>query len=241
MTAIPALQRGLSLLELLAGAELPLSFGQIVEELSAPRASTARLLSSLQHTGHVRKSVAGYQLGERAKLLSPRSALRSRLTAAAPAALQAVSEATHNTCLLVYFGDSGAECLAKHEQEASVSMQPVGRLTPDISLSPWGALFYHSLEPTERARWRARMARPRRFEALLPKLLSRLDDWGVAYDDQWLVAHLRRLAAPISQNGHVVACLGLGGNPLTLPDQALSQAAQQLRTRAEVLERQLAK
>ena len=64
------------------------------------------------------------------------------------------------------------------------------------------------------------------------------DKKGYAYDDQQVFKSLRRLTALIrNANGQVIGAVGIGGNPITIPDGRIDAIGCIVRRAAEELSR----
>lgn len=97
----PPLERYIRILEMLAGFPEGLSLTEIAKMLAVPKASTHRLLASMQRSDLVASGEgATYVLGRRAKRLVQLSAGTAFVEAATTSLLQQLSEETGETCYI---------------------------------------------------------------------------------------------------------------------------------------------
>lgn len=217
----PALERGLTILEMAAGSPSPLGFNEISQVLGLSRSSTIRLVKVLcQRQYLVKDPVSGkYSLGPRmagsGRHTSPLEAL---LKNGGPC-LKPLSDKTGNTCILVYWTGSHLQCLAREIQEASIPMQPPGNIAQCLDTFPWGCFIYQGLTAAAQKEKQILFYDPKNFKRNSKVWLSGFSQQGYFYDNQLMRANIRRLAAIIyNHEGGVLGALAMGGNPLTIPD-----------------------
>lgn len=242
-TAVPALARGLEILELLARASRPLSFGEVLAGVPAPRASIARMLRTLRDLGYIhREDATGlYQGGPRLAGLTSRTAWRERLIRGAQPILDRLFQQTGCTVLLLGWDGRQCECLDKRVHPAGIVMQEVGRLTEDLSLDPWCWLFYDSLDATAQRAARHLMARPGAFIRRWPSHCRQFHTDGFACDDQVRYPSIRRLGALVrGADGRPLGALGLGGTVLSIQTADLPAMGRRLLASAGELSAALA-
>lgn len=238
----PALDRGLTMLEMVRRAENQVGFGEFCKALDISKASTARLLRVLRNRGYVAKDpVTGrYGPGPALDVLQPADAVRAHLREEAGPLLQELRLQTGNTAALFHWSGATFELLAKEVHEAAIAMQPVGRVSDRLIPAPWGWLVLASASPAAR-----RTAVREETEYPLPlktlnRCLGELASRGVAYDDGNFRHGTRRLAAPVADRTDTLrAALVLGGTPFSLPNDRLDSCIDLLREKAAVLSRAL--
>ncbi len=237
----PALERGLALLETVAAASAPPTFNDLLRRSAWPKASVARLLGVLREAGYMEKDPrsGGYRVGPRAALLTGRLPVAERLRLLAEPVLEQLAGETGHTWLLLQFADLRAVCLAKATAESSIAMQPVGYVQPDLSRSPWGVLYFDAMDEAQQTTALSRMKDAAGFAQRQPQAVAYLRQHGFTYDDQTHLKHVRRLAAPIRSDGRLVAAVGVGANPLALPDDAAPALGRKLCAVADQLEHAL--
>ncbi|MFQ5834683.1 MAG: helix-turn-helix domain-containing protein, partial [bacterium] len=114
---IPAVDRVLSIIELLASEQRELSFSELSSSLNIPKPSLSRLLSNLQQRGYVsRNSVTRkYQLTLKLLTLGDRLLDRLDLREKARASMQKLMEKSKETVELAILDDKEIVYIDKHE------------------------------------------------------------------------------------------------------------------------------
>jgi len=210
------LSRGLALLEFLARARSPQSFGAINKALGGiSRATQSRLLKTLQTEGFVARdpSTGLYRCGGRmgvfgavrvqgrgAWLLRKYEPLMQRLS----------DEYGVSVILQERVGDA-LVCIRRVATESSAVMQAEGHINREME-QPWGLLMA-AYDPGVAAQVKQPELRTRH---------ARIRDVGYCYDDQTLRRNYRRLGFPLfDETGAFLGCLGLGGSVLEITDDNL--------------------
>jgi DNA-binding IclR family transcriptional regulator len=236
----PALDGGLTILEAVAASPVGLGFAQIEALLPQSKATVVRLLKVLQGRGYLRKASDGrYRPGPALAALAPADAVRDLLRRAGAGELQALLAQTGNTVLLLYWDGAVFECVAKAAAEHGLAMQPVGNTCDRYELTPWGRIGWLQLSPAERERVAATRSLPRGFVRQVSRDETELAAQGFVVEDTGRPATLRRLAAPIADDGHLHGCLALGGNALTITDAQLARIGRTLVSTAQRIARAL--
>jgi DNA-binding IclR family transcriptional regulator len=218
---VPALSRGLSILESVVAADRELSFTEIAGGLGLPNASVSRLLGVLGRHGYVLRADGkrgGYRPGPRLACLARRVSLAERLREAAAPSLERLRDQTGNTAAVILWTGRDMEWLDKRVHPAAAPMLDIGSVQSDLDGYPWGWLFFLGLAEDVRRKRLREMADARDFRQRIQHAEQELHEHGFVSDHQRVMAHLCRLAAPVRDaGGHLVAALGLAGNPSTLP------------------------
>ena len=117
----PALEKGLDILELLAGEEEPLSQSQIASRLDRSISEIFRMLAALERRGYVRRCDAdgGYVLTLKLFELSSRHPAMDRLLSAARSEMRALAERAGQSCHLSVLDGDGI--LVVERAEAPIS------------------------------------------------------------------------------------------------------------------------
>ncbi|MBN1676530.1 MAG: helix-turn-helix domain-containing protein [Kiritimatiellae bacterium] len=222
----PALERGLTILESLAASERPIGFNQFAAALELSKASVARLLRVLRERGYVVKDGQSgkYRPGPRMAMLGQRTALVDRLRGEGEPVLDSLVRAARNTAVLIYWAGQQMQCLARQTHPSSIPMQAPGNIDADFLRAPWGWIFLGRMTPPEHA---AALANSDVGPAFLKRILTHhlrlFEENGYAYDDR-VTRNTRRLAAPVfDHTASLVGAFGLGGNPLTIPDERVAR------------------
>ncbi|MBD3314636.1 MAG: hypothetical protein GF344_02505 [Chitinivibrionales bacterium] len=117
-------------------------------------------------------------------------------------------------------------CVNKVIHQASVPMMEVGTRRRDLEKFPWGWIIYAHLSEAQRRIHRETMVNDDEFIRKYRRWRASYEKEGYAVDREELISSLRRIAAPVfNTRGALVGCLGIGGNPHSLPDGLLKEAA----------------
>ncbi len=232
--SVPALRRGLRMLESIAAAEGEIGFQEVLAGVDIPRATAARLLQALREEGYVAKADNGYRLGPKLNQLLLAGTMKQKFRLAALPLLKELMEQTGNTATAFYWDGNQTEVVAKEMHPAAVVMQPVGNRGGLNYGCPWSLYFFRSLAETGRQAFIRAAKRDRRWAAV-QRQLDFASRRGFAYDDCTSLPGVRRLAAPVYAGGNVIGCLTLGGTPYTIPDAELPTFGALLRRHADRL------
>lgn len=152
---VPALERGLTILELVIHAEHPVSFTQIKRALNLASAGTVRLINVLCTRGYLVKDPASglYMPGPRAGTLASHGTPQlDRFRTVSRPHLVEIEHETANTALSVFWNGEYMIGVAKVINESSIPMTDVGSITNNLSYMPWGWYFtMPSTTPAESA------------------------------------------------------------------------------------------
>ncbi len=228
--SLPALERGLAILERLADAGAPVPFTVLLEELALPKATLARLLKVLRATGHIEKTPAGYRPGGRVDRLAAGGDIRLRLRTAGRPVLEELARETENTALLFHLHPAQTQSLEKVLHPESIVMQEIGSVDTNLFNAPWGWLAYAHLDKPARAQARARCAPLPLSQRKLARHVNFIEAHGFAYDDADFFRGVRRLAAPVQDRpGELVAALVIGGTTYTIPEKKIHPLGETLK------------
>ncbi|NLF40365.1 helix-turn-helix domain-containing protein [bacterium] len=229
---VPALERGLTILELVIHAEHPVSFTQIKRALNLASAGTVRLINVLCTRGYLVKDPASglYMAGPRAGTLASHGTPQlDRFRTVSRPHLVEIERETANTAFSVFWNGEYMIGVAKVINESSIPMSDVGSITNNLSYMPWGWIFYDALDDAGKERARTVMESRKKFLAAQKARMQFFRAHSFAYDDQSVMPLVRRLAAPVrNADGAVIGCLCLGGTKLTIPDGKVEQFGRML-------------
>ncbi|OVE78129.1 hypothetical protein BVX99_00650, partial [bacterium F16] len=126
-TDVPALDRALDILESIS-VNGSMGYKTIVDELSLPPASVARILKSLCNREYLAKDVetSNYVLGKALGRLLAGGREKDRLVAFGQPVLRQMRDAIRQTAILFYWDGTVWECIAKESHEDSITMQSMG-------------------------------------------------------------------------------------------------------------------
>jgi DNA-binding IclR family transcriptional regulator len=232
-SAVPALERGLDLVDLILEAGRELAFTEILAHSGLAKASVARLLKVLCERGLVTKNpVSGhYRPGYR--LQGGRSSA-DRLRRCASPTLHRLADLTDNTALLIAWDGRRAICLDRATSENALAMQGPGHVARNPFESAWAWFFLASLPAAEQRR-------RRREHAIDDRRLQLIHQQMQLWPEQGYVVQIdhdgfrRRLGAPLlDAHGNVIGGLGLGGNSWSMPDGEVDDCGRALGAEARL-------
>ena len=207
----PALERGLTVLELVAAAAAPVPFGRIRRELDVAPTTASRLLRVLGRRGYVEKDTASgrYRLGPALSRLRQEHRTDTRLSLAASTMLPRLMQTTGNTVAIFMLRGDRTEVLAKSMHEAAVPMQPVGNEGAVSLRNPWGWVFLFTAVPELTEGLLQQSDALAAWRSFLAEKEEELATAGGCYDA--VESPIRRIAAPIRDADRaVVGCLEIG-------------------------------
>jgi len=219
--AVPALERGLRILECLAQNHNPLTFTALQQQLDIPRASLFRLLMTLTKNGYVMAMPEGkgYQLGT--KILSLVSRLLDRLDVRIYARpfMQQLMEETGETVELSILDNGELLCIEKIEGSESIRLfTQIGSHYPTLHASAPGKAHLAYVSPPDFEKFIFEHGLPQLTENtitnvnVLKSQLEQIRQELIAFDDQERRLGVRRFASPIFDcNSKKIAVLDLAG------------------------------
>jgi DNA-binding IclR family transcriptional regulator len=217
---VPALSRGLDIIECLASCKNDVGFNELAERLKLPTTTLTRLLKLLMERGYAVKDeqTKRYRPGPRLSVWNHGLPISDRLRRAADGLLRELADKSSHTVLLIHWNGAQMQCLAKEAHESSVTMQPVGTIADNLAERAWGWIFWSSLDQPHQIAALRRCPKPDAMAKALRKHLKKFTRHGFAYED---AKSIRRLAAPVYDNMHnLVGCVCMGGTKLTLRNAA---------------------
>ncbi len=235
MPDVPALSRGLLLLEILAQAEGPVTFGDLFARLNLPRASVARMIAALHADGWIeRPTEAGWQPGARVRALAGPVSAAERLRAVALPIIRPLHRDLGVSVLVAQPRGAVLDVVISETAEEGIALRAVGSTVQDLSHGPWGGAAYaHSDERTrELARTHTDAAGIERLQIMRDACLTA----GYVLDDSG-ARGLLRLAVPVLRQGKLLAILGIGApiGALVQPKNSAVQLIQAAATLATAL------
>ncbi len=215
----PALARGLTVIEAVAAATEPMAFGHIAAMLGVSNASTSRLLRVLRERDYLRKAKGGYVAGPQLQTIGTSPPLPDALAEKGQPLLVSLSRQTGNTAILFLWSGQHTHCVAKALHEDSLGMQEVGSIRTDTLNYPWGwIILAHASAATQDALWSGPDLTVTKTH--VQEQVRSYRHHGFAVDTS---RTLRRLAAPVwNADGELVACMALGGTPLSITDEQVN-------------------
>ncbi|MDQ0382485.1 DNA-binding IclR family transcriptional regulator [Amycolatopsis thermophila] len=230
-------RRGLRLLEVLAGMEQPASLHAIADAVGLPKASTYRVLRSLQSDGYIDHSGRrGYRIGSRslalASLIGPRPALLQR---AHPLLMTLAAQAGHTATLHLRSGShrvlvlSAAPAANPHRRDFDA-----GERAPLTSGCSGRAILAHL--PGEHAAT-VIAAHARRKRSWLEHELATIRAVGYAMSFSDNHPHLNGIGAALldPEDGYPLGAVAIAGPEEQLPEAGLRRLAAPLTAAAAKL------
>ena len=246
---VPALERGLRILECLAQSHSPLSFTELQQQLAIPKASLVRLLMTLIENGYVMTipEGRGYQLGM--KILSLASRLLDRLDIRmyARSFMQELMEQTSETVELSILDNGELLCIEKIEGSESIRLfTQIGSRYRTLHASAPGKVHLAYMPPQDFERLIQEHGLPRLTDNtitdmnVLKSQLEEIRQSGVAFDDQERRLGVRRFASPIFDcNRKKIAVVDLAGPVFRLTSERKQHFAELVKKTAQRISKYL--
>lgn len=237
--SVPALERALAVLELLAGSRAGLTLPEISRRLRLPKSSVHCLLVTLERRGYLHRNERTMRYLFGAKLFSLANMALSGLELREIAApfLRALSEETRLTVHLAILERSEAVLIDKVEPPGQYRLATWLGKRMDVHCTGVGKALIAYLPDEELSRLVRDRGLPRHNENSIVSLrklkeeLARVRRMGFSTDDEEDEIGLRCIGAPIfDQTGKVVAALSLSGTVSQVREDnsaALAEAAKQ--------------
>ena len=239
----PALDAGLDIIEFLA-LKKEAGFNELCRLLPMSKASVARILKTLSARGYVRKGDAGdkWVPGPKMGFAGLAIPIAEILRAEAPKILRDFVDETGNTALCVHWDGDAYQCVAKEQREGGIVMMELGSTVRDLSRSPWGWLFFLSLDKEARRKAIESSDAPDLLQSRIDVWARHIEERGFAFDDHEIFPERMRFGAPIrSSSGKTVGALGASGTRISIPPKKLAAFGSSLIDHAGLLSKILQK
>jgi DNA-binding IclR family transcriptional regulator len=240
---VPAVLRGLQILELLAGQKKRWTTSEVSRKLRIPKSTTSYLLRTLLASGYlVREEEGIYRLGMKLIALGGQALHGLELREVALPSLRRLATETQTTAHLAVLEGSEAVYIERVPSPGFIQLDTwVGRRMPLHSTSV-GKVLLAFLPAVEADIVMQSIALPR-FTARTIVSLSRLKqelnkirDAGVAVDNEENTLGVRCVAAPIFRDGSiVVAALSLTGPVQQVTEERMAGIAEKVQETARQL------
>lgn len=161
---VPALEKGLDILEALAAASVPQSLSELAGQLDRSSSELFRMLACLEHRGYVAREAVSGKFGLTLKLyaLAHAHSTRDKLLQAARAPLETLTEKVRQSCHLSVLDHGRLLVVAQHEspERVRLSIEVGGEFEALRTAS--GRLLIAWLPEEVRAKWLAKVSAPKR-------------------------------------------------------------------------------
>lgn len=243
---VPALERGMRILELLAGHPDGLATTDM-EELGLPATSLYRMLVTLSELGYIiRDGSDRYRLGRKLLALAYRSIDESSLIETALGPMRDLRDRTGETVMLgVLYGDEGVVIESVKSNRAVCVSVRIGHHYPLHTAAPAKAMLAFLPEPERRAIL-GRLVYTRFTETTLSGAkeleheLAGIRETGIAYDLGEELRELRCAGSPVlNAKGYPVAAVWIGGPESRLDQSTLRQYGAMVRSTAERIQQKI--
>ncbi|HTV86888.1 MAG TPA: IclR family transcriptional regulator [Dyella sp.] len=207
----PALDKGLDILELLAGAKRPLSIAEISEGVGRSRGEIFRMLQVLEERDYIARGEGdiGYSVTPRLfRLGMEQPPVKSTIEAAMPV-MHRLADASGQACHLVVPSGEQIVVVARVDPPGEIALVVrVGHRRP-MAKSTSGHVLLAFQEEQVRQRWLDLITRydPALERKKLIKLLTQLRARGYATEHSNVVDAVTDISAPVMHHGSAVCAL----------------------------------
>lgn len=246
--SVPALVRGLAILERIAKSRRGLTFAQLTRYFGFPKSSVHTLLLTLEREGYLQRDtgtgryLAGEKLVNMATMTSDGVVLREK----AASLLQALAAETGMTAHLAILDRDEVVVVAKAEPAGRQRIATWIGKRMDIHCTSLGKCLVAHLSDGELDRLIGGRSLLRHNENTivsplqLKKELARTRALGYAMDDEEEEIGVRCIGAPVwNWEGAVVAAVSVTGSTGRIHSETLEQTASQVKKAALAISRQL--
>ena len=244
--SVPALERALSVLELLARTQNGLTLPELTRRLSLPKSSVHCLLLTLERRGYLLRQAPNgrYLFGSRLFSLGNQVLNGLALRETAAPHLRDLMERTHLTVHLAVLEGGEAVLIAKAEPPGASRLATWPGKRMDLHSTGVGKALLAYLPEAELARLLGERGLPRRNEnsitstRKLREELATVRRLGYALDDEEDEIGLRCIGAPVfDPAGGVAAAISVSGSIIEVREENRAALAAQVVATAAVISR----
>lgn len=250
VTPAPMVERAFRLLELLSGSEEGLTLSDLARALDMSKGSMHGLLKTLENSGVVEQAEERhYNLGPRIYNLAQVYVQRAGLRHFALPAMRRLAAATAETVFLGRIEQQGVriiERVADEGERSSLHISASRGTRVPLLAGAMGRLVLASWPESRRREFLHAHALPHFTEHSITDIeqfLTEVEEatrTGIAIDRGEYLDGVNAVAAPIYGLNHTLAALlWIVGFASRFKDEAINQAAQELRNEAEMISRSL--
>lgn len=245
--SVPAAQRVLMILEVLAESSSGLTLSQLVRKLGSPKSSTYRLLLTLERRGYLQRNqqTGRYMFGLKLLSLVNRALNGIELREQAAPFLKALMERTKLTVHMALLEQNEAVLIEKVEPLGLIKLGTwIGKRMPVHCTGVGKALIAYLPEAELDRLIKQGLLRYNENTIVsarkLKEELAKVRRLGYSVDDEEETMGLRCIGAPIfDHTGKVVAALSVAGTTAQITRENLSLLAEKVKQTASAISRQL--
>jgi DNA-binding IclR family transcriptional regulator len=245
--SVPALERALMILEVLAKSKDGLTLSQITRKLGIPKSSAHSLLLTLERRGYLHRNVqtGRYMFGFKLFSLANMALKNIELREQARPFLKALMESTELTVHMAMLEDNEVVIIDKIEPPGLLKLGTWIGKRMDVHCTGVGKAYiaYLPEEEIDRliapglARYNENTITSARK---LKEELARIRKLGYSLDDEEETIGLRCIGAPIfDHTGQVVASISVAGTTAQITSENLTWLAERVKQTASAISRQL--
>lgn len=201
----PALEKGIDVVELLAGAHAPMGLSEIAAALKRSKSEMFRVLRVLEARGYIERPLPSdrYRLTNKLFVTGLRQPPVAELLDVAYPEMRHLAAAIRQSCHLSVLSGERMITVARVEGPAEVSFMLRVGYGVSVALSASGRVYLASLAEAERKRWLARL-----HAKGLASRLALIRRRGYELAPSPVVAGVTDISFPlVDTDGAVVACL----------------------------------
>lgn len=247
-TTIQSLQRGLSILEMIARNGAGVTMAEVSRKIGLHPSTTFHLLRTLTALGYLVQEGTSreYRLGSKIFQLAASAWTEVQLLRISAPLLTEMAQQTGETSHLAIFDNGEVIVINKIDGGGPVRLSDrVGYPRPAHATAIGKVLLAHLSEVEQKAflaKHELRSCTPRTITAVpvLEQELARVRDQGYAFDDEEFAQGIRCLAAPVRNfTGDVVAAIGISGPVWRVSLDRVAQLTEFVKTMGHRLSREL--
>jgi DNA-binding IclR family transcriptional regulator len=241
-SAVKSLDRGLDILEYVAGAKQPPSFSRLLADLGIPRSSLFHLLNNLQARTFIARDPAadGYRLGSGLHRLARAAPPPSLCDQVLPFLRQLSSEINETCGFYIRVGDAVEVVASAISTHALSYTMKIGARAPLYAVSA-GKIVLANLKPVDWKEYLARVvlvsATPQtiRSKARLKQEIETIKATGFAYSHEEFSAGITAVATAVRRNTTFVGALNIAVPSVRFTPNRNGEFREALRVNAQAI------
>ncbi|HVZ30191.1 MAG TPA: IclR family transcriptional regulator [Asticcacaulis sp.] len=212
----PALDKGLTILEFMAGKTEPFTIAEIAKALGKSKTEIYRVLITLETRGYIRRDERDgrYEMTGFLFDLGMRHPPRRNLIEIAMPHMHALSRRTNQSCHISLFSQDAVVAVARAESEAAIGFSVKLGFRVPMPYSTSGRLLYAFQSRHQQAVWLNMMRQDRAERLAVRAFLAEVEiaaRQGYLMEQSFMTAGITDICVPIfnRNSGHAVACLAI--------------------------------